>query len=86
MCYYGNRLCNMKCVTWWMTKQEGISETFVHFFPSRTEMVTFPALILGNRSSSVCYLSVLGRMHAAADFNKPLCPSRINRNNHDCGV
>lgn len=51
-------------------------------------MVTFPALILGNCSSSVCYLSVLGLMHAAAadDFNKPLCPCRMNRNENNCGL
>lgn len=49
-------------------------------------MVTFPALILGNRSSRVCYLSVLGILHAATGFNKPLFPRRARRNNHDCGL
>lgn len=32
VCYYGNRLWNVKSVMWWMTKQDEISETSVHFF------------------------------------------------------
>lgn len=37
-----------------------IRDLCAFLFPGRTEMVTFPALILGDRSSSARYLSVLG--------------------------
>lgn len=59
----------------------------MHFLPSRTEMVTFPALILGNGSSSACYLRVLGRMHAAAALFTILFSNvELIENNHKQGM
>lgn len=50
-------------------------------------MVTFPALILGNGSSSACYLRVLGQMHAAAALFTILFSNvELIENNHKRGL
>uniref|UniRef100_A0A671WKZ2 NudE neurodevelopment protein 1-like 1a n=1 Tax=Sparus aurata TaxID=8175 RepID=A0A671WKZ2_SPAAU len=57
------------------------------YFDKATEMVTFPALILGNGSSSACYLRVLGRMHAAAALFTILFSNvELIENNHKQGM